>query len=270
MHHQIINLNKRGDDTQFIMKNMKKTLALMAFLLLAIIPVKAQNQRYTIYQDQVKPAMQAEYEKTTKEFIQECKNNNLTGADWVTARMSDGRYLYISAIEKMADLDRDWFAPLEEKMGKENLQKYFDRFDKCYDKNGSYIVTLEKDLSYMPNGITTNTPGQDFRKYHFFYVTPYNSKKMVAQLKTIKQLFESKNAKEYYRIYHSGYGVIGEYYLAVLSSKDETAYAKTSDENEAMLGAAWKNAFDQLLMFTDKYETISGMMRPDLSYAANK
>lgn len=252
------------------MKNIKHAITLMAFLLLSTTLIKAQNQRYTIYQDQVKPAMQAEYEKTTKEFVEECKKNNLKGADWVTARLSDGRYLYISSIEKMADLDRDWFAPLGEKIGKENLQKYFDRFDKCYDKNGSYSMTLEKDLSYMPNGLTTNTVGQDFRKYHQFYVTPSNSKSMAAQLKAIKQLFESKNAKEYYRIYHSGYGVVGEYYMAVLSAKDETAYAKTSDENEALLGMAWKNAFDELLKFTEKYETISGMMRPDLSYAANK
>ena len=252
------------------MKNIKQIIGVMAFLLLSTTLINAQNQRYTIYQDQVKPAMQVEYEKTTKEFIEECKKNNLKGADWVTARLSDGRYLYISPIEKMADLDRDWFAPLGDKIGKENLQKYFDRFDKCYDKNGSYSVTLDKDLSYMPNGLTTNTVGQDFRKYHLFYVTPSNSRSMAAQLKTIKQLFESKNAKEYYRIYHSGYGVVGEYYMAVLSAKDEAAYAKTSDENDALLGTAWKNAFDELLKFTDKYETISGMMRPDLSYAANK
>ncbi len=242
----------------------------MAFLLLTTNVINAQNQRYTIYQDQVKPAMQAEYEKTSKEFIEECKKNNLKGADWSTARLSDGRYLYISPIEKMADLDRDWFAPLAEKMGKENLQKYWDKFDKCYDKNGSYSVTLDKDLSYMPNGLSTSTPGQDFRKYHTFYVTPSNSKRMAAQFKAIKQLFESKNSKEYYRVYHSGYGVVGEYYMVVLSAKDETDYAKTSDENEALMGLPWKNAFDELMNLTDKYETISGMMRPDLSYAANK
>ena len=96
----------------------------------------------------------------------------------------------------------------------------------------------------MTNGVTTNNPGQDFRKYWLFHVRPSNAKLMETKLKAIKQFFESKNAKEYYRIYHSGYGVIGEYYRAVLSAKDETAYAKTSDENEAMLGAAWKNAFN--------------------------
>jgi len=252
------------------MKKIKLTIALMAFMLLTSNLTNAQNQRYTIYQDQVKPAMQAEYEKTTKEFIEECKKNNLKGADWVTARLTDGRYLYISPIDKMADLDKDLFAPLAEKIGKENLQKYFDKFDKCYDKNGSYSVTLDKDLSYMPNGLTTNTVGQDFRKYHLFYVTPSNSKIMAAQLKTIKQLFERKNAKEYYRIYHSGYGVVGEYYMAVVSAKDETEEAKTSDENNALLGEAWSNAFSELMKFTEKYETISGVMRPDLSYAANK
>ncbi|MCY7293582.1 MAG: hypothetical protein LH615_15500, partial [Ferruginibacter sp.] len=78
------------------MKKIKLTLALMAFMLLTTTLTNAQNQRYTIYQDQVKPAMQAEYEKTSKEFIEECKKNNLKGADWSAARLSDGRYLYIS------------------------------------------------------------------------------------------------------------------------------------------------------------------------------
>lgn len=252
------------------MKNLTKTIGLIAFVLLLTNLSNAQSQKYSIYQDQVKPAMQTEYEKTTKEFIEECKKHNLQGADWATARMSDGKYLYISPIEKMADLDRNWFAPLAEKMGKENLQKYWDRFDKCYDKNGSYTVSLEKDLSYMPNGLTTNTVGQDFRKYHFFYVSPSNAKNMVTKFKAIKTLFEKKNSKEHYRIYHSSYGVIGEYYLAVLSAKDEQSYANTTDENNALLGEDWQNAFDELMLLTDKYETISGMMRPDLSYAAKK
>jgi hypothetical protein len=155
-------------------------------------------------------------------------------------------------------------------MGKENLQKYWDKFDKCYDKNGNYTVSLVKDLSYMPNGLTTNTVGQDFRKYHFFYVTPSNAKNMAQEFKAIKTIFEKKKSKEHYRIYRSGFGIIGEYYLVVLSSKDEQSYAVTSDENNILLGEEWQKAFDQLMLFTDKYETVSGMMRPDLSYVTKK
>lgn len=252
------------------MKKVIKTSSFLAVMLLLTHLTFAQNQKYTVYQDHVKPAMQAEYEKTTKEFVEECKKYDLQNADWTTASMSDGRYLYLSPIEKMADLDRNWFASLEEKMGKENLQKYWDKFDKCYDKNGSYTMTLEKDLSYMPGGISITTPGQEYRRYHFFYVTPPNSKKMAAKLKDIKALYEKKNAKENYRIYHSGYGVIGEYYLAVVSAKDEQSYAKTADENDALLGDEWLKLFGELLQLTDKYENISGRMRPDLSYTAKK
>ena len=252
------------------MKKEIKTTCLLVMMVVLSNFTFAQNQKYTVYQDHVKPAMQAEYEKTTKEFIEECKKYNLQNADWRTASMSDGRYLYLSAIDKMADLDRNWFAPLEEKMGKENLQKYWDKFDKCYDKNGSYTMTLEKELSYMPTGVTMNTEGQDYRRYHFFYVLPPNSKKMAAKLKDIKALYEKKNAKENYRIYHSGYGVIGEYYLAVVSAKDEQSYAKTADENDALLGDDWLKLFGELLQLTDKYENISGKMRPDLSYVTKK
>ncbi|MCL6462077.1 MAG: hypothetical protein I4O51_09435 [Flavobacterium micromati] len=252
------------------MKSLAKTIGLITFVLLLTNLINAQNQQYLVQQDQVKPSMQVEYEKTLKEFIEDCKKNNLQGTNWTTARMSDGKYLYISPIEKMADLDRNWFAPLSEKMGKENLQKYWDKFDKCYDKNGNYTVSLVKDLSYMPNGLTTNTVGQDFRKYHFFYVTPSNAKNMAQEFKAIKTIFEKKKSKEHYRIYRSGFGIIGEYYLVVLSSKDEQSYAVTSDENNILLGEEWQKAFDQLMLFTDKYETVSGMMRPDLSYVTKK
>lgn len=101
-------------------------------------------------------------------------------------------------------------------------------------------------------------------------VSLFNTKLWWQKLKTIKELFENKKSKEYYRVFHSGYGVIGEYYVAVLSSKNEQSYAKAADKNDALLGVEWQNALNNLLMVTDKYEPIVGMMRPDLSYAAKK
>ncbi|MEZ4793048.1 MAG: hypothetical protein R2783_06200 [Gelidibacter sp.] len=252
------------------MKILKTTMAFVSLLLLIPMVSIAQNQAFWVHADQVKPSKQADYEQVTKDFIEACKKYDLKDSDWATAQVSDGTYLSISPIANMADLDKNPLAPLREKMGEDNFRAIFKRFNDCYDKHGDYIVTLISELSYMPDGLTTNTPGQDYRKWHFLYVTPSNSQALRAKIKEIKALYEKKGSKEQYRIYHSGFGTMGEYYLAVISAKDEASYAKTSDENDKLLGDEGKKLFGEMLVLLDRYEVKTGAMRPDLGYTSKK
>ncbi len=122
----------------------------------------------------------------------------------------------------------------------------------------------------MPDGLTLNTPGQDYRKWHFLYVTPANSQALRAKIKEIQALFVKKGSKEHYRMYHSGFGTMGEYYLAVISAKDEQSYAKASTENDVLLGDEGKKLFAEMFALLDRYEVKTGNMRPDLGYTAKK
>lgn len=248
-------------------KMLKTVTLLFTMLLMTAHYTTAQNQTFWIHADQVKPAKQADYEKVTKDFVEACKTHDVKNADWTTARISDGTYLSITPIANMADLDKNPLAPLMEKMGEEDFRNIFTRFNECYDKHGDYIVTLISDLSYMPDGLTLSTPGQDYRKWHFLYVTPSNSQ---AKIKEIQDLYVQKGAKEHYRIYHSGFGTMGEYYLAVISAKDEQDYAKTSEENEVLLGDEGEKLFSEMFALLHRYEVKTGAMRPDLGYTAKK
>ena len=250
------------------MKTLKITLLLIAFIMLSPFKMMAQNQMLAIHEDRVKPAMEAEYVKVCKDLVEACKKYDLQNSDWRTIRINDGTYLHVAAIKNMADLDFNTFGPLSEKMGKENFTALFNRFNNCYDQHGDYIVIRRNDLSYQP--ATASTEVQNFLKYHFFYVTPENAQKVVAKMKEIKELFTKKGAKEYYNIYHSGFGTMSEFYVVVLSAKDEQSYEKLSDENNAMMGEEWKTKFNELYILTDKYEQKSGYVRPELGYIAKK
>ena len=46
---------------------------LIAFVMLSPMKTIAQNQRFVIHQDNVKPAMELEFIKTTKELVEACK-----------------------------------------------------------------------------------------------------------------------------------------------------------------------------------------------------
>ncbi|WP_339651202.1 hypothetical protein [uncultured Salegentibacter sp.] len=255
------------------METVKFIALFVAIVLLNTNELLAQNgsttQAFWIHEDQVKPAMLKEYEAVTKDFIKACKEHNLKDADWTTARIDGGTYLTIAPINSMADFDKNPMAPLAEKMGEENFRAIFSRFDKCYDTHRNYMVHLINDMSYMPNGLTTNTEGEDYRKWHFFHVTPQNVANLRNKMKEIQSLYETKGAKQYFRIYRNGFGSTGDYYLVVISAKDAQSYAKTSEETDKLLGEEGEKLFDDLMQYVHKYESKTGSMRPDLAYISN-
>lgn len=255
------------------MKTVKFIALFVAIVLLNTNELLAQNgsttQAFWIHEDQVKPSMLKEYEAVTKDFIKACKEHNLKDADWTTARIDGGTYLTIAPINSMADFDKNPMAPLAEKMGEENFRAIFSRFDKCYDTHRNYMVHLINDMSYMPNGLTTNTEGEDYRKWHFFHVTPQNVANLRNKMKEIQSLYETKGAKQYFRIYRNGFGSTGDYYLVVISAKDAQSYAKTSEETDKLLGEEGEKLFNDLMQYVHKYESKTGRMRPDLAYTSN-
>ena len=44
------------------------------------------------------------------------------------------------------------FHLLQTKMGSEEFNELFDNFDNCYDIHTDYIIHLDNELSYMPDG----------------------------------------------------------------------------------------------------------------------
>jgi hypothetical protein len=250
------------------MKNLKNIILIA--ILIVNFTLNAQNQMFSIHADYVKPSMESEYVNASKDFLEACKKYNLQNADWTELRLDNGTYLTFEAIPNFAALDINSYAPLVDKMGKENFQALLDRFNKCYDRHGSYVITRIENLTYMPDGARAAQEGQNYRKYHYLYVTPSTAKMIAEKLKAIKDLYVKKGSKEYYRVYHSGYGTLGEFYLVVISAKDELSYIKQSDENSALIGDEGKKLLDDLFQNISRYDPVTGYVLPDLSYTATK
>lgn len=252
------------------MRNLKNIMLYVIVILTATISLNAQNQMFSIHADYVKPSMESEYVEISKAFLAECKKHNLQNADWTSIRLDNGTHLTFEAIPNMAALDNDSFAPLVDKMGKEKFNALFDRYAKCYDRHGSYIVNRIESLTYMPDGAAVTQEGQNYRKYHYLYVTPSTVNMIAEKMKAIKELYAKKGSKEYYRVYHSGFGTLGEFFLVVISAKDEQSYAKQSDENEVLLGDEGKKLLGDLFKNISRYDPVTGYIRPDLSYTGKK
>ncbi|MBT8179843.1 MAG: hypothetical protein HKP60_12065 [Eudoraea sp.] len=247
-----------------------KTLALTLLLMLPVL-VSAQednkSQAYWVHEDVVKPGMAGEYESVCQELLGHLKTHNIQGTGWITTSTADSRYLFVSPISDMSDVGKSPFPELAEKMGADEMGALFGKMDKCYDVEHDYVIHLDKELSYMPAGITQTPEGQNYRKFHYLYVTPSNRAAVNEKMKALKDMFASKGSKVDYRVYKSGFGTRGEFLMVAVAAKDPVDYAQKGAANQELMGEDGQKMMSELWENLLKYEEIVGQMRPDMAYS---
>lgn len=252
------------------MRTLKTRLLLALITLTLCCGIYAQEkttQAFWVHEDRVKPAMVSEYETICKELTGNMKKHNIQEMNVLVTSTNDNRYMWVSPISGMADIDKPIFKTLSEKMGADNMAKLFDNMNKSYDVEHDYIIHLDNELSYMPGGITQTPEGQPYRKFHYFHYTPANAKAVKEKAKAIKDLFASKGSKLEYRTYHSGFGNRGAYYMVAIAAKDAADYAAKVAQNNALLGEEWQNTYSEFMDTLLDYKVVEGQMRPDMAYS---
>lgn len=223
-------------------------------------------QMYHIHEDKVMPSQVEAYEKAAKALADAAKEHNLEGTSWLTSSTSDLRYLYVTPIENLAQLDEWELGPLRDKMGKEAFSEMFSLYKGTFSSHGDYIIRMDKELTYMPTGIDQNPEGEYYRKFYYFYVDPVNNGAMAEAMQGVKDLFASKNSKVHYRVYRSGFGTMETFYMVAVAAKDPVDMAQKSKANRELLGEAAKPAFDKVMALANRMEEITGYVRPELGY----
>jgi len=256
------------------MKTLKIILQLVVLFVLMPFLSYAQDdstsQAYWVHEDPVYPSKVADYESYCTDLVINCKKYDIQQANWITISTDDLKYFHISPIENMGDLDKSRFSLLQEKMGEEDFNLLFDNFDNCYDNHNDYIIHLDKDLSYIPSGVTIDESSSRYRKLEIWYVTPQNLSKIIALAKDFKELYEKNNSKEYYRVYRSGFGASGQYLMVDISAASASAYEETRKKNKEVLGNERDELYTKLLNTITKVEILTGYQRPDLSFTPEK
>lgn len=248
----------------------KLKIWMLGILIAAPMALMSQDEAPTmfwVHEDNVKPSMVREYEKLQKELVENCKKHNIQTLNWITTSTDDFRYLYVSPINSMADITWDGFKPLQEAMGEEAFGQIFSDMDKCYDTHGDYILHLNQELTYMPEGFTQTPEGQDYRRFYYVRTTPEHNGKLKEKMKAIKNFYAEKGSKVHYRVYQSGFGTMGNFYLVAIAAKDGVSYETMGDENDAILGEERHELFGDMMNYITSIEEVTGMMRPDLAYS---
>ena len=255
------------------MKLLKLSLIISLFLTAPFF-MQSQGdnnvQAFLIHEDRVKPGMTEQYEQVSKDLVAACKEYNIQDTQWLTLALNDNSYVYITPMKNFAEIDKNAFATLNEKMGADKVGELFDRFNPMYDEHGDYVLYLHKDLSYMPGGVSQTVEGQNYRTLYYNYVTPENEKNFEGAMKNLKKTFEKHNSKLNYRIYKTGFGVMGTYYMVAIAGVNELESVKLGDENWTLMKDDFGPLLKELSKYTWKTDEKRGWMRDDLGYMPAK
>ena len=252
------------------MKTNQLVKALLVLLLFQFSALQAQDkyQMFWVHEDRVKPAKAMEYEGIVKELVSAMTEHNIQDVNWITMASSDFRYAYVSPIANMAELDEDGFAPLREKMGKEAFADMFSRMDECYNDHTEYILTLDPELSYMPDGMTQTPEGENYRENGIYYFSPANYGKAIEIAKKFKDLYIEKGSPLHYRVYRSGFGADGTYLMVAIAAKDAGHLEEKSNANEELLGDDLNKLRAEILTVMESNREMKGWVRKDLAYSS--
>ena len=250
-----------------------RTITLLITILIFLLPNSQfaqdnanNSQAFWVHEDPVYPSRVADYEEYCTILAENCKKYNITEADWTTVSTDDLRYFHLSPIVNMGDLDKSRFSLLIDKMGENEFNELFDNFDNCYDTHNDYIVHLDNELSYMPIEMKEEESKMEYRKLTYWYVTPQNFQKVLDLAREFKKIYEQNNSKEYYRLYRSGFGTVGQFILVAVSAKNAEDFERRRKENHSLIGELTAPLYTELYNSIIKVESLNGFIRNNLSY----
>lgn len=254
------------------MNSAKTTLFGLLFIFFISISLSAQNDRYQMYvvhEDHVNENMKDKHHDADKAIVKAAKDHNMKGMDWITFVADDNRVMYLSPIKNMAELDNNPFEDLGKKMGGDALEKLFDKYDGTYSKHGDYILRLDNELSYMPDGMTTTPANEDYRELTFYHIPPGKGEKAEELARSVKKMYTDMGSDIHYRLYKSGFGNMGNYYMVAVAAKSPEDMERKRKENMDLLGEKGEAMFDEIENHFADIEKVTGYIRPELSYVNN-
>jgi hypothetical protein len=239
----------------------KQILILLVATCLASSAFSQQKaQRFAVYEDQVKPSMNGKYWECMKKVKANSSQHKLAGG-WTSVGFDDNSFIHLVPIANFAELDKNMFADLETKMGKEAHHAMWAEFDQCIEASKSYIITSMPELSYM------NAPaGENFRDVMFWQVMPGQEKASEDLLKEWAKLYESKKTPSGFMTYKVLFGSEPGY--AIVSwGKDEADAAVDFQKTKDLLGEEAGKMWGKTMAITKKYYSKRGNVLPDASYS---
>ncbi|MFC2084193.1 hypothetical protein ACFLS9_03975 [Bacteroidota bacterium] len=183
------------------------TVILLFFLIFSITQVNAQEEKgesglFMIHEDVIYPYMADKYEEAINGFVNLLSENEVESWSFSCAQIDYYTYSYVIPVNDYEGLAKHFgfTETMMEKVGKENFAKTMSKFDDCYASHKNYLIRLDQSLSYKGKYGLDPKEEINFRHYDYLFVLPGKEVEIMEVLKEWKELYESKNIEQGYRV----------------------------------------------------------------------
>lgn len=226
---------------------MKKSslLALAAILLAVHVAAQDQKKWFAIHEDLVIPSKDAQYVEAMKTLKAACQQHKVP-VTWITVKHDDNSYIHLTPLKNFAELDKDFFGELKQKMGKEAFQKMMSAFDECYPSHSDFVVEELTSHSYL-----SPPEGENFRDVLLWTVEVGKEAEAEKIIMEWKKLYEAKKVPGGFMAYKVIFGRPAGF--AIVSwGKDEVDSATKAKKNNELVGKEADDLMKRTMAITTK------------------
>jgi hypothetical protein len=244
---------------------MKQLKLLPAFLLLAlqVIAQSADPSMIAIHEDKVLIDKSDTYWNTAAELKKTLETNKITGIRYWAFRGDDGSVSYVSPMSNFAELDKNMWKELTDKIGEESFNKMMSGFAGCYLTHEDFVINYHPDKSYAAETLTDKDV---YREMFYYYLYEDKADDYFKALDEWKAAFTGVNSPMGYQIYSNGFGMNGPVVMVMTWGENENdqeqAYLKTYADMKAKWDELWKKS--QACVY--KIEKRRFWFAPELTY----
>jgi len=228
---------------------MKKlTVSFILLLYTGFVFAQTAPQMFAVYHDEVSPSMDAVYKENLKKLKAACEQTK-ANFNWITVAFDDNSYSHMVPIKSFADFDKNMMADLELKMGKPALAEIFAAFDKCVEKQDSYVVMSVPSACYL-----TPAPGDNFRDVTFWIPMAGKEAEVEKILQEWIKLYQSKNAPGGVLTYKALFGTEPGYAFISWGKNPVDLFTKEQKNNE-LFGEEAAKLWQKTLSITKRFQS---------------
>ncbi len=225
---------------------------------------EAKPQMLLIHTDHVLPSAASDYEETAKNLSTLLKENSIQDLEYFAFTQSDGDYLYVNFIESFADLDKNPFDALKEKLSDDEWENIWKGFNDAYLSHSDKIVYYHPGLSYKAEKLQEGD--NSYRVWFFCYFEEKHWDAVKSVSNKWVELYEKYNIESGYTTYTSGFGFDGPFIVFHMWAKSPVDFYTQEQNTWKTTGEDGKKLWEETAQYFYKTEKIDGWFRPDLSY----
>jgi hypothetical protein len=223
---------------------------------------------WLVHQEIARPAMTAEFESATKEFVALVRQHKsaMPTFHFVCLQGEDMSYTFAVPVADFAAIETidGEFEALAKAAG-DKFTALMARSDTAMERFGEWLVREDPELSYTPASPRLKEDERAFYAYDFYYLVPGREEEAKALAREFVALYKAKGVPDGYRLFWTVLGQEMPMLFVEVGAKDAVDLAQIDARARQLTGAEGLALFARAQEITRRFERRRAWLRPDLS-----